>query len=230
MRAYSAACSYVSGYVHEHGHVLKRIVIHNAVYRTCRNEYALPSQMAASVIRTVIAAYKTVRTNQARYSKRFSKKKRRADIRPSFQIPQLSLVWNRDYSLVWNTDKTERLFSINTLRGRIRCPFRSDAMEWAFVDGARFGTARLVVKHGKFFLHIPVTIDVPDAPNPSSVSTVGSVSSLPPVTGRRLPSIPAQRSNRNGPITKNSAVSSRNGRRPPRDAGSAPSGREKTVG
>ena len=23
MRAYSAACSYVSGYVHEHGHVLK---------------------------------------------------------------------------------------------------------------------------------------------------------------------------------------------------------------
>ena len=109
MRAYSAACSYVSGYVHEHGHVLKRIVIHDAVYRTCRNEYALPSQMAASVIRTVIAAYKTVRTNQARYSKRFSKKKRRADIRPSFQIPQLSLVWNRDYSLVWNTDKTERL-------------------------------------------------------------------------------------------------------------------------
>ena len=172
MRAYSAACSYVSGYVHEHGHVLKRIVIHNAVYRTCRNEYALPSQMAASVIRTVIAAYKTVRTNQARYSKRFSKKKRRADIRPSFQIPQLSLVWNRDYSLVWNTDKTERLFSINTLRGRIRCPFRSDAMEWAFVDGARFGTARLVVKHGKFFLHIPVTIDVPDAPNPSSCKKV----------------------------------------------------------
>ena len=133
MRAYSAACSYVSGYVHEHGHVLKRIVIHNAVYRTCRNEYALPSQMAASVIRTVIAAYKTVRTNQARYSKRFSKKKHRADIRPSFQIPQLSLVWNRDYSLVWNTDKTERLFSINTLRGRINqhAP-RTDQMSLPF--------------------------------------------------------------------------------------------------
>ena len=175
MKAYSAACSFVSAYVHEHDMPLNQIRIHDAVYRTCRSNYALPSQMAASVTRTVIAAYKSIRTNQKRHSERFSKKKRHADIVPEFRAPQLSLVWNRDYSLVWNADKTERLFSVNTLKGRIKCAFHADAMEWAFADGAKFGTAKLVYKHDKFFLHVPVTIEVPDAPDASGHTRVVGV-------------------------------------------------------
>ena len=112
---------------HEHGHVLKGIVVHNAVYRTCRNEYALPSQMA-DVRRTVIAAYKTVRTNQARYSKRFSKKKRRADIsRPSG--PSFSLVWNRDYSSSGIQIKTERSsVSTRSAENQVSLPFGCNGM------------------------------------------------------------------------------------------------------
>ena len=72
MKAYSAACSFVSAYVHEHAMPLSQIRIHDAVYRTCRSDHALPSQMAASVTRTVIATYKTIRTNQKRHTKRFS--------------------------------------------------------------------------------------------------------------------------------------------------------------
>ena len=174
MKAYAVACDYVSGYVDKNHMPLSQIRIHDAVYRTCRSEYALPSQMAASVTRTVIAAYKTIRTNQKRYPERFSKKKRHADIKPSFRAPQLSLVWNRDYSLVWNTDKTERLFSVNTLQGRIKCAFHAEAMDWAFADGAKFGTAKLVFKHGKFLLHVPVTVEVPDVPEASGyVRVVG---------------------------------------------------------
>ena len=45
-------------------------------------------------------------------------------------------------------------------------------MDWAFEEGARFGTAKLVIKHGKFFLHVPVTIEVPDAPEASGFKRV----------------------------------------------------------
>ena len=55
------------------------------------------------------------------------------------------------------------------------CGFRADAMEWAFADGAKFGTAKLVFKHDKFFLHVPVTIEVPDAPDASGHTRVVGV-------------------------------------------------------
>ena len=172
MKAYSAACTYVSEYVHESHVPLNIFHIQKATYQTCRESFGLRSQMAVSVIRTVVAAYRTVRANQRQHPGRFSKKKRHVDIRPSFRTPQLSLVWNRDYSLVWNPDKTERLFSVNTLRGRIKCRFRADSMDWAFTEGAVYGTAKLVCRHGKFFLYVPVTIHVPDTPAPSAYTKV----------------------------------------------------------
>ena len=171
-KAYSAACTYVSDYVHANHTPLNIFHIQKATYQTCRESFGLRSQMAVSVTRTVIAAYKSVRTNQRQHSGRFSKKKRHIDIKPSFRAPQLSLVWNRDYSLIKNTDKTERLFSVNTLRGRIKCPFRADSMDWAFDEGAVYGTAKLIFRHGKFFLYVPVTINVPDTPAPSSCKKV----------------------------------------------------------
>ena len=138
MKAYSAACTYVSEYVHESHVPLNIFHIQKATYQTCRESFGLRSQMAVSVIRTVVAAYRTVRANQRQHPGRFSKKKRHVDIRPSFRTPQLSLVWNRDYSLVWNPDKTERLFSVNTLRGRIKCRFRADSMEVTFQGKFQF--------------------------------------------------------------------------------------------
>ena len=175
MKAYSAACTYVSDYVDKNLLPLNQFKIQDATYHTCRDTYRLPSQMAVSVTRTVVASYKTIRTNQERHPERFSKKKRNAAIRPAFRAPQLSLVWNRDYSLVWNADKTERLFSVNTLQGRIKCAFHADAMDWAFADGVKFGTAKLVFRHGKFLLHVPVTVEVPDVPEASGYARVVGV-------------------------------------------------------
>ena len=174
MKAYSAACDYVSDYVYRNHVPLNQFGVQDATYGTCRSSFGLPAQIAVSVTRTVVASYKSIRTNQEQHPGRFSRKKRHTAIRPSFKAPQLSLVWNRDYSLVWNKGRTARLFSVNTLQGRIKCPFRADAMDWAFVDGARFGTAKLVFKHGKFFLHVPVMVDIPGTPDVSSIrKTVG---------------------------------------------------------
>ena len=170
MRAYMEACSFVAKRVFSKHLPLNRKLIHTEVYSECRTGFGLRSQMTCSVIRTVVASIKSIRTNQKEHPERFKKKKR--DIIPEFKKPQLNLVWNRDYSLVWNKDHTERLFSVNTLNGRIKLSFRNDAMEWAFAENVRFGTARLVYKHGKFFLHISVNADIADPPEPSGYDKV----------------------------------------------------------
>ena len=173
MRAYADACSFVAQKIVSDQIPLSNKKIHKAMYKDCRSEFDLPSQMSESVIRTVVASFKSIQTNLERYPHKFKKHKRKGgEIIPQFKVPQLSLVWNRDYSIVWNKERTERLFSVNTLKGRIKVPFRSDAMEWAFAEGARFGTAKLEFKHGKFFLHIPVTVEIDDLPWPSQFKNV----------------------------------------------------------
>ena len=171
MGTYSAACSFVSAQIRTASIPLSHRCVHDAVYRDCRSSFSLPSQMAESVIRTVISAIRSIRTNQERHPEKFKKNKQK-EIFPVFRASQLSLVWNRDYSLIRNKKSEEYFFSINTLNGRIRVPFRSDAMEWAFTEGAKFGTAQLVHKHGKFFLHIPVTVEVRDTSEFSDYSRI----------------------------------------------------------
>lgn len=143
MAAYRNACNYVSNHIF-HTHDLKQFSLNKALYATLRVKFGLKSQMAQSVLKTVIARYKTILENQKEW------------IKPTFKKPQYDLVWNRDYSL------TQDVFSINTLEGRVKLDYYSKGMEKYFDQTAyKFGTAKLVNKHGKYFLHIPVTYDVP---------------------------------------------------------------------
>ena len=80
-----------------------------------------------------------------------------------FKKPQLDLVWNRDYSL-----KGE-LFSVNTLSGRKKMSF---CRPGSSLDG-KLGTAKLIYRHGKFYLHVPVTHDVPDVSEKDITNVVG---------------------------------------------------------
>ena len=111
--------------------------------------------MAVSCVRTVIAKYKTILENQSEW------------IKPVFKRPQLDLVWNRDFSINKNND----IFSVNTLKGRIKVEFHKNGFEQYFNDNCKFGTAKLVFKHGKFFLHIPVTYEI----NKLAMSEVSNV-------------------------------------------------------
>ena len=145
MSVYRDACNYVSDYVFR-THDLKQFSLNKVLYSTLRRKFGLKSQMAQSVFKTVIARYKTILENQNEW------------IRPSFKKPQYDLVWNRDYSL------TQNCFSVNTLSGRVKLPYFAEGMSKYFDhDIYRFGTAKLVSKHGKYFLHIPVTYDVEES-------------------------------------------------------------------
>ena len=145
MSVYSYACNYVSDYVFR-THDLKQFSLNEALYTELREKFLLKSQMAQSVFKTVIARYKTILENESKW------------IKPSFKKPQYDLVWNRDYSL------TQNCFSVNTLKGRVKLPYFADGMSKYFDHTIyKFGTAKLVNKHGKYFLHIPVTYDIEES-------------------------------------------------------------------
>ena len=145
MSVYRNACNYVSDYVFR-THDLKQFSLNKALYSILREKFNLKSQMAQSVLKTVIARYKTILENQ------------NEQIKPSFKKTQYDLVWNRDYSL------TQNRFSINTLNGRVKLSYFSDGMSKYFDHTIyKFGTAKLINKHGKYYLHIPVTYEVEES-------------------------------------------------------------------
>lgn len=153
--AYRDACNFVSAYVFN-THNLKQFSLNKELYYEIRKKFKLGSQMTQSVLKTVIARYKTIQTNQHEW------------IQPKFKIPQFDLVWNKDYSL------NQNCFSVNTLNGRIKLPYHTKGMEKYFnKEIYKFGTAKLVYKHSKYFLHIPVTCEIPECSDSDICNVVG---------------------------------------------------------
>lgn len=153
--AYRSACNFVSEYVFRTRN-LKQFSLNQELYYELREKFGLGSQMTQSVFKTVIARYKTIQTNQHEW------------IQPKFKIPQFDLVWNRDYSL------SQEYFSINTLNGRLKLSYYAKGMETYFdKETYRFGTAKLICRHRKYFLHIPVTFEVDECPDSDICNVVG---------------------------------------------------------
>lgn len=155
MDTYRRACNFVANYIFQ-THDLKQFSLNKALYYDLRKRFGLKSQMAQSVFKTVIARYKTILENQQTW------------IKPDFSKPQYDLVWNRDYSL------TGQLFSVNTLGGRLKLLYFAAGMEKYFDHAVySFGTAKLVKKHGKYFLHISVTRDISESLGSDICNVVG---------------------------------------------------------
>jgi len=140
-RAYRRASNFVSHLVFEKK-ILSVTMLHTMVYRELRAILSLRSQMAQSVIRTVVAKYKSLISSDHPWT------------RVNFKKPEYDLVWHRDYSL------SKLTFSVNTLDGRIKVPYETKGMESYFDGSWVFGTAKLVYKRGKYFLHIPMSKEV----------------------------------------------------------------------
>lgn len=153
MDTYRKACNYVSAYVFR-THILKQASLNEALYSDLRSRFGLKSQMTQSVLKTVIARFRSVLTNE------------KAWVKVQFKKPQYDLVWNRDYSL------SNNVFSLNSLEGRLKLSFFSKGMEQYFDSSIySFGTAKLIQKHGKYYLHIPVSAEIPEA-TPSDICNV----------------------------------------------------------
>ena len=136
------ALNYISKYVFKNNCLNQRKINENTYYYL-RETYKLKSQMAQSCMKTVIAKYKTNKSNGHDFTLIYFKK------------PDYDLVWNRDYSL------NKMFFSINSLEGRLQIPYEIKGMEQYFDNSFKFGTAKLINNFGKYFLHIPMTKDYP---------------------------------------------------------------------
>lgn len=141
-RGYQKACNWLSEKVFVSKN-LNQIQLNNLFYQELRQRFGLKSQMAQSVMKTVIASYKSAQSNGHEWSL------------VHYKHPNYDLVWNRDYSL------NERLFSVNTLDGRVKLPFELKGMQKYFNSDWKFGTAKLVHKFNKWFLHIPMSKEIP---------------------------------------------------------------------
>lgn len=153
---YRLACNRVSRFVFRSGLCPLR-EMHKWMYRHLREDYSLKSQMAQSAMKTVISAYRSIKSNERKWTL------------VNFSVPQCDMVWNRDWSIVG--DK----LSLNTLNGRIRVGFYKEGNDFVKMLADRdykFGTARFVVdRNFRYFLHIPVTCEV-DIPDNASITTV----------------------------------------------------------
>lgn len=155
MHSYIKACNFVSHYIFT-SKDLSQVSVQKHTYDTLRSEYKLPSQMACNVVRTVIGSYKTNKTNGFGW------------IECKYNKPQVTLSWNRDYSLNKDT------FSVGTLDGRIKVPYANKGMEQYFDKSVyNFGTAKVVYKHNKFFLHIAVSFNVNELKDTDVCNVVG---------------------------------------------------------
>lgn len=168
MEQYRQACNYVSEYIFNHDFDMKQSRLNKELYAKLRNLFSLKSQMAQSVIRTVIARYKTVKTQMSRRPYKYQDQNTGEWYREtrnlawlckpiSFNRPQIDLQRNRDWSYLSNGQ-----LSINTLDGRVKASPVCHGFSQYFDGTWKFGLAKLLKSGNKWYLHISATKEVAD--------------------------------------------------------------------
>ena len=164
---YTSVCNEVSQYIFDNNFVLNFMKVQENLYQTIRSNYKLKSQMTISAFKTVTARYKSVKeqlyTNPYKYVDENGKQ---CNITKTlewlqkpiqFRRPQVDLVRNKDYSFVGD------MISVNTLAKRIKVAFNRPACFDDYFDGTwSFGTAKLVMLNKIWYLHIPMTKEIPN--------------------------------------------------------------------
>ncbi|MFT9193515.1 MAG: transposase [Schleiferilactobacillus harbinensis] len=178
MEHYRLACDDVSDYVFDHDFLLNTVKLQIALNAGLREQFNLKAQMAISVLRTVTARYKAVRTQLKQKPYRYQDdagkwQKQAKDLtwlwRPvSFHRPQLDLVRGRDWSI-----RKDGSFSLNTLDKRITVwPVMAHWSDY-FNGTWKLGTAKVLTSGGKWYLHISATKPVPDYDQKQTAHVVG---------------------------------------------------------
>lgn len=177
---YRLACQYISDIYFDSRFELSRRELHDLYYLELRERFSLKSQQAASVLRTVLARYKSIDTQFKNEPKRYYDKQSnkatyvKRDITwlehpVQFKRGQADLVYKRDYRFT----KDGRL-RLTTLGELIDVSFNEVYFDKYLADvDWKLGTAKLVKKRDKWFLHIGATYQLPDYSNKKNQHIVG---------------------------------------------------------
>ena len=180
------ACNFISQYIFEHAFELKQSKLNKALYHDLRDKFELKSQMAQSAIETVIARYKTVKTQLFQHPFRYDTGKKDGKGRGiwaqiyrdltwlwqliNFKHPQLDLQRGRDWSYLSATNQ----LSLNTLNGRRKVDFVCKGFD-QYLDQTKwkFGSLKMLQLRGKWYIHLSATTAIPEFEAEQAVHVVG---------------------------------------------------------
>ncbi|PXZ14990.1 transposase [Lactobacillus helveticus] len=186
MCKYRDACNFISQYIFEHAFELKQSKLNKALYHDLRDKFELKSQMAQSAIKTVIARYKTVKTQLFQHPFRYDTGKKDGKGRGiwaqiyrdltwlwqpiNFKRPQLDLQRGRDWSYL----STANQLSLNTLNGRRKADFVCKGFD-QYLDQTKwkFGSLKMLQLRGKWYIHLSATTAIPELEAEQAVHVVG---------------------------------------------------------
>lgn len=186
MCKYRDACNLISQYIFEHAFELKQSKLNKALYHDLRDKFELKSQMAQSAIETVIARYKTVKTQLFQHPFRYDTGKKDGKGRGiwaqiyrdltwlwqpiNFKRPQLDLQRGRDWSYLSATNQ----LSLNTLNGRRKVDFVCKGFD-QYLDQTKwkFGSLKMLQLRGKWYIHLSATTAIPEFEAEQAVHVVG---------------------------------------------------------
>lgn len=154
LNAYRAACNYLSKFVFESSE-LSQYELHKIYYRDLREGFNLKGHAAQSVIKTVISMYKASKSNNHKWTL------------INFSKLQYDLVYNNGYSM------KKDVMSIGFQGKRIKVPFELKGNHQFFDGSWKLGTAKVVIRNDKFYLHIPVTKEYQDVSTDDINNIVG---------------------------------------------------------
>ena len=186
MCKYRDACNFISQYIFEHAFELKQSKLNKALYHDLRDKFELKSQMAQSAIKTVIARYKTVKTQLFQHPFCYDTGKKDGKGRGiwaqiyrdltwlwqpiNFKRPQLDLQRGRDWSYLSATNQ----LSLNTLNGRRKVDFVCKGFE-QYLDQTKWklGSLKMLQLRGKWYIHLSATTAIPEFEAEQAVHVVG---------------------------------------------------------
>ncbi|AHI12517.1 RNA-guided endonuclease TnpB family protein [Lactobacillus helveticus] len=186
MCKYRDACNFISQYIFEHAFELKQSKLNKALYHDLRDKFELKSQMAQSAIKTVIARYKTVKTQLFQHPFRYDTGKKDGKGRGiwaqiyrdltwlwqpiNFKRPQLDLQRGRDWSYLSATNQ----LSLNTLNGRRKVDFVCKGFD-QYLDQTKwkFSSLKMLQLRGKWYIHLSATTAIPEFEAEQAVHVVG---------------------------------------------------------
>lgn len=184
--AFTQACQFVSDSIFENDFELNQKTLRKWLYLRLREEFALPSALAQSVIKVVIAKYKTIRSQFSKqpfcftdYYESVPKGQKKTVYRVfktlewlrkpvQFSKPFVEFMRNINYTI-----RSDGSISIGTLTGReiVTGQWNVDYFRNKFKEDWNFGSAILLERKDKWYLHISVSCDV-DEPDKENISQI----------------------------------------------------------
>lgn len=139
----TAACNFVSDYVYTNQQ-LNRNKVHDALYRSLRNDFGLKAQSSRGVINHVLKRYKE------------------QDLEPQELWSSKLNFTQEDYVFYWHKDYTikDGTLSLSTIDGRLNLPFDSAELDsYTHSQAYKFEWAKLSHQDQDYYLHVAVGFD-----------------------------------------------------------------------